>query len=161
MMLNRFPRLQNLSQWIGGRQNQTEEPAIDIWVYAEPAGEEADPLKRNVLQWRRLISGVPDPILSFAGQTVDVVGFVHRPLGTPTNQLVVARQIIRCCLADTVPLGLTLQADNMATYADQSWLRVEGHFEGVQQGGRSQLVVIPNRLEVIDPPQKCYINGVF
>jgi uncharacterized repeat protein (TIGR03943 family) len=160
-MLNKFPRLLNLSQWIGGRQNQTDEPAIDIWVYAEPAGEEADPLKRNVLQWRRLISGVPDPILSFAGQPVDVVGFVHRPPGTPTNQLVVARQIIRCCLADTVPLGLTLQAEHLITYTDQSWLRVRGHFEGVHQGTRAQLVVIPDHLEVIEPPQKSYINGVF
>ncbi|MEB3251162.1 MAG: TIGR03943 family protein [Cyanobacteriota bacterium] len=160
-MLNKFPGLQSLSQWIGGRQGQTESPAIDIWVYAEPAGEEANPLRRNVLQWRRLITAVPDPIFSFAGQSVDVVGFVHRPLGTPPNQLVVARQIIRCCLADTVPLGLTLQGEDLATYADQSWLRVRGRFEGVQQGTRSQLVVRPDRLEVIDPPQKQYINGVF
>ena len=160
-MLNKFPGLQSLSQWIGGRQGQGESPAIDIWVYAEPAGEEANPLRRNVLQWRRLITAVPDPIFSFAGQPVDVVGFVHRPLGTSPNQLVVARQIIRCCLADTVPLGLTLQGEDLATYADQSWLRVRGRFEGVQQGTRSQLVVIPDRLEVIDPPQKQYINGEF
>jgi uncharacterized repeat protein (TIGR03943 family) len=160
-MLNKFPGLQSLSQWIGGRQAPSETPAIDIWVYAEPAGEEANPLRRNVLQWRRLITAVPDPIFSFAGQPVDVVGFVHRPLGTPPNQLVVARQIIRCCLADTVPLGLTLQGEDLATYADQSWLRVRGRFEGVQQGTRSQLVVRPDRLEVIDPPQKQYINGVF
>ncbi|MFM7528583.1 MAG: TIGR03943 family protein [Nodosilinea sp.] len=160
-MLNKFPRLFNLSQWLGGRQAPSEAPAIDIWVCAEPAGEEPDPRQRNVLQWRRLITAVPDPIFSFAGQPVDVVGFVHRPLGTPTNQLVVARQIIRCCLADTVPLGLTLQAEHLATYADQSWLRVGGHFEGVYQGTRSQLVVIPDHLEVIDAPQKQYINGVF
>ena len=160
-MLNKFPGLQSLSQWIGGRQAPSETPAIDIWVYAEPAGEEANPLRRNVLQWRRLITAVPDPIFSFAGQPVDVVGFVHRPLGTPPNQLVVARQIIRCCLADTVPLGLTLQGEDLATYADQSWLRVRGRFEGVQQGTRSQLVVRPEHLEVIDPPQKQYINGVF
>ena len=160
-MLNKFSGLQSLRQWIDGRQGQAESPAIDIWVYAEPAGEEADPLRRNVLQWRRLITAVPDPIFSFAGQPVDVVGFVHRPLGTPPNQLVVARQIIRCCLADTVPLGLTLQGEDLATYTDQSWLRVRGRFEGVQQGTRSQLVVRPDRLEVIDPPQKQYINGVF
>jgi hypothetical protein len=43
-MLNNFPGLQSLSQWIGGRQAQAESPAIDIWVYAGPAGEEADPL---------------------------------------------------------------------------------------------------------------------
>jgi uncharacterized membrane protein YcgQ (UPF0703/DUF1980 family) len=60
-----------------------------------------------------------------------------------------------------VPLGLTLQGEDLATYADQSWLRVRGRFEGVQQGTRSQLVVRPDRLEVIDPPQKQYINGVF
>lgn len=84
-MLNKFPRLLNLSQWIGGRQAPSEAPAIDIWVYAEPAGEEPDPRQRNVLQWRRLITAVPDPIFSFAGQPVDVVGFVHRPRDLPLS----------------------------------------------------------------------------
>jgi hypothetical protein len=49
----------------------TEDPAIDIWVYAEPAGEEPDPLKRNVLQWRRLISSVREPLDEFPGWLTD------------------------------------------------------------------------------------------
>jgi len=133
-------------------------PAIDIWVYAEPAGEELDPLKRNVLQWRRLISSVREPLDEFPGQSVDVIGFVHR---TPhaAGQFTVARQIIRCCLADTVPLGLTVQWEG--ELAAETWLRVQGQFARVTGSGGDQLAIAPSSVEVIPTPQKIYINGVF
>ena len=105
-MATRFPLLQNLTQWVTGLQSKAAEAddnkaAIDIWSYAEPAGEELDPLKRNVLQWRRLITSVREPLDTFPGQSVDIIGFVHRQFPGAPNQFVLARRIIRCCLADT------------------------------------------------------------
>jgi uncharacterized repeat protein (TIGR03943 family) len=139
-------------------EESTNDPAIDIWVYAEPAGEEADPLKRNVLQWRRLISSVREPLNEFPGQAVKVVGFVHRNLGDAPNQFTIARQIIRCCLADTVPLGLVVQWEEPIELA--TWLQVEGVF--VKSGANSdQLAIAPTQVKIIPQPQKCYINGVF
>ncbi|HEY9648040.1 MAG TPA: TIGR03943 family protein [Chroococcidiopsis sp.] len=136
-------------------------PAIDIWVYAEPAGEEPDPLKRNVLQWRRLISSVREPLDEFPGQSVDVIGFVHRQPSDSAQQFTVARHIIRCCLADTVPLGLVVQWEGEPFAAD-TWLRVRGQFARVDAGnGREKLAIAPSAIEVIPTPQKLYINGVF
>ena len=65
MMLKNFPLLQNLTQFVTGKEQPKDEPAIDIWSYAEPAGEEPDPLQRNVLQWRRLITSVREPVAEF------------------------------------------------------------------------------------------------
>ncbi|MBT9316871.1 TIGR03943 family putative permease subunit [Leptothoe spongobia] len=167
-MINRFPLLQNLTQWVKRSQSETGEApeetnkaAIDIWSYAEPAGEEPDPLKRNVLQWRRLITSVREPLDIFPGQSVDITGFVHRQFPGVPNQFILARRIIRCCLADTVPLGLAIHIDTADDFENETWLKVKGVFGTVDVRNRSTLVVIPDQIQSIPEPKKAYINGVF
>lgn len=164
-MTRRFPFVQNLSRWIGGGSSEADtvddKPAIDIWAYAEPAGEEADPLKRNVLQWRRLITSVQEPLEIFPSQPVDIIGFVHRSFPSAPQQFVLARRVIRCCLADTVPLGLAIYTDTADEYENDTWLKVRGTFGTVTVRNKSVLVVIPEQIETIAEPQKAYINGVF
>ena len=164
-MTGRFPFAQNLSRWIFGRASDAkkagEQPAIDIWAYAEPAGEEPDPLKRNVLQWRRLITSVREPLEIFPGQSVDVIGFVHRSFPDAPQQFVLARRVIRCCLADTVPLGLAIYTEAADDYESETWLKVRGTFGTVVVRNKPLLVVIPEQIEAIAEPQKAYINGVF
>ena len=167
-MVTRFPLLKNLTQWVtrsqsetGKAPEETTEAAIDIWSYAEPAGEEPDPLKRNVLQWRRLITSVREPLDIFPEQSVDIVGFVHRPFPGAPNQFVLARHIIRCCLADTVPLGLAIHTDTADDFESDTWLHVQGIFGTVDVRNRPTLVVIPEQIKPIPEPKKAYINGVF
>lgn len=165
-MLKKFSLLQTLTQRVLGNgqpdaKPAPDVPAIDIWTYAEPAGEEPDPLQRNVLQWRRLITSVRDPLVEFPGQRVDVLGFVHRPMPLTPNQFVVARHIIRCCLADTVPLGLVVHTDAAEEWSNETWLRVRGRFAAVPVRNRPMLVILPESIESIRQPQKVYINGVF
>lgn len=160
-MLKNFPLLQNLAQFVLGKEQAEDKAAIDIWAYAEPAGEEPDPLQRNVLQWRRLITSVREPVDVFPGQPVDIMGFVHRPFPPMPDQFVLARRIIRCCLADTVPLGLAIATDTADTYEADQWLRVQGTFGTTLYRNRPTLVVIPATITPIAEPQKVYINGVF
>ncbi|MEO1399850.1 MAG: TIGR03943 family protein [Cyanobacteria bacterium J06635_1] len=170
-MTNRFPLLQNLTQWVmrskvdttpaSTANSEASKAAIDIWAYAEPAGEEPDPLKRNVLQWRRLITSVREPLEIFPGQPVDVIGFVHRSFPETPNQFVLARCIIRCCLADTVPLGLAIHTETADDFANDTWLQVRGTFSTVAVRNKPTLVIIPEQIETIPEPKKAYINGVF
>lgn len=161
MLLKQFPLLQNLTQLITGKEPDKDAPAIDIWAYAEPAGKELDPLQRNVLQWRRLITSVREPVEEFPGQPVDIIGFVHRPFPPMPNQFVLARRVIRCCLADTMPLGLAIATETADTYEADQWLRVQGYFGTTLYRNRPTLVVIPDSIIPIAVPQKAYINGVF
>jgi uncharacterized repeat protein (TIGR03943 family) len=159
-MLKPLQFFQTLTQRITNSVSE-DAPAIDIWEYAEPAGEEPDPLKRNVLQWRRIISSVRDPLETFPDQPVDVIGFVHRmPFDSP-EQFTIARQIIRCCLADTVPLGLSVYSPKASQYETNSWLRIQGRFSIESIKGNPTLVVIPTKIRLIRTPKKLYINGVF
>lgn len=169
-MLKPFQFLRTFTQRVLSTENDlvdgpvntaTDDPALDIWSYAEPAGEEPDPLKRNVLQWRRLISSVRDPLETFPGQLVNVTGFVYRMPANSSDQFVIARSIIRCCLADTVPLGLVVHTPEATEFDDNTWLHVLGRF-GIQSiQDRPTLVVFPNRIKRIAVPKKLYINGVF
>ena len=166
-MLKSFKLFQTLTDRVIGKSSiaekpQNQEAAIDIWQYAEPAGEEPDPLKRNLLQWRRLISSVRDPLETFPGQPVNVIGFVHRtPTDHAADQFTLARQIIRCCLADTVPLGLIVHISNAAQFETNTWLQVEGKFAAVAVGHKQVLMIEPDQIQPIPEPQKLYINGVF
>jgi uncharacterized repeat protein (TIGR03943 family) len=165
-MLKPLNLLKNLTQAIlqpaspPDPASSDETPAIDIWVYAEPAGAEPDPLKRNVLQWRRLISSVREPLDEFPGQPVDVVGFVHRTPQDEPHQFTVAHHIIRCCLADTVPLGLTVQWQG-EPFEAATWLRVQGQLDRVSGRAGEKLAIVPTNIKIIPTPQKIYINGVF
>ena len=169
MRLQNLPLLQSLTDFVMRREPLPEEPAIDIWTYAEPAGEEPDPLQRNVLQWRRLITSVREPLEVFPGQPVDVTGFVHRPSPPRPDplpsQFVLARRVIRCCLADTVPLGLVIETETASGYETNQWLQVKGVFGTASSpehsNRRPTLVVIPDTITVIAVPDKAYINGVF
>jgi len=137
----------------------TEKPAIDIWQYAEPAHEEPNPQKRNILQWRRLITSVKDPLETFPGEPVDLIGFVQQT--TSLEQFILARHVIRCCLADTVPLGLPVYTPHAATFTPNSWLRVQGNFAVQNIQAKPTLVIIPKKIKSISQPKKRYINGVF
>ncbi|OKH25376.1 TIGR03943 family putative permease subunit [Chroogloeocystis siderophila] len=137
----------------------TEKPAIDIWQYAESAHEESNPYKRNILQWRRLISSVKDPLETFPGEPVDLIGFVQQTKSP--EQFILVRHVIRCCLADTVPLGLPVYTTDAAMFTPNSWLRVQGHFEVQNIQAKPTLVIVPKKIKSISQPKKRYINGVF
>jgi uncharacterized repeat protein (TIGR03943 family) len=156
-MLQPFQFLQNLSS----RITSSTRGEAEFWKYAEPAGEEPDPLKRNVLQWRRLISSVREPLEVFPGQCLDVTGFVHRQLTDKDTQFTIARQVIRCCLADTMPLGLTVYTEQAAKFESGVWIRVRGKFAVQTIQEKPVLVIVPSKIRIIRQPQKLYINSVF
>jgi len=134
--------------------------SFDMNQAYEPAGDEPDPLKRNVLQWRRLISGTRDPLKSFSGQPVSLIGFVyHAPTDGP-DRFTIARYIIRCCVADAVPLGLPVQSAEARTLKPDTWIHVQGTFGAGSANGQPALVILPQRIEPTQQPSTPYINGL-
>ncbi|HEY9622471.1 MAG TPA: TIGR03943 family protein [Crinalium sp.] len=164
-MLKPFKLFQSLTDRVlksaSAESSITDDSGIDVWRYADPAGEEPDPLKRNLLQWRRLISSVREPLDVFPGESVDLIGFVHRPPNTPDDQFTLARHVIRCCLADTVSLGLVIHTVNAAQFETNTWLHIQGQFTSVPVRNYPTLVIAPSKIKRIPEPQKPYINGVF
>jgi uncharacterized repeat protein (TIGR03943 family) len=68
---------------------------------------------------------------------------------------VLARLLVRCCLADATPIGLAVRwpTDRPLPKRDQ-WLRVEGVM-AVQSGPQGEeLVLLPRRIQPIARPQR-------
>lgn len=120
-------------------------------------GEEAElsfllpPAQRSLTDWVRLLRTQSDPRL-YVGDPVRISGFVlPRKDGPP----LLARLLVRCCLADGTPIGLPVRwpAGNPLPKADQ-WLQITGSM-AVQQGlDGEELVVIPQRISVIPRPRR-------
>gem|GEM_PF-2433587 len=59
---------------------------------------------------------------------VELTGFVARWEGLPENEIVVTRFIVSCCVADAVPIGVTVRWPEAAAFATNSWVYVKGVF---------------------------------
>ncbi|MEB3234134.1 MAG: TIGR03943 family protein [Cyanobacteriota bacterium] len=112
------------------------------------------PAQRSLTDWVRLLRSQNDPRL-YAGDPVRISGFVlPRSDGPP----LLARLLVRCCLADATPVGLPVRWEaappgQSHPKADQ-WLQINGVM-AVQQGpGGEELVVIPRRITPIQRPAR-------
>ncbi len=61
------------------------------------------PEQRNVLDWLRAFNQGDSS--TFDGQPADVIGFVYTEPSFDTNQFMVARFAISCCVADATAIG--------------------------------------------------------
>jgi uncharacterized repeat protein (TIGR03943 family) len=144
----------------GTALNAQDATTFDMNQAYEPAGDEPDPLKRNVLQWRRVISATRDPVTALAGQPVDLVGFVYFGPGDGNDRFTIARYVIRCCVADANALGLPVHAAQAGSLQADTWVRVRGVFAAGTVNGQPALVIEIQRFEPVAPPHTPYINGL-
>lgn len=63
-----------------------------------------NPEDRSIVDWTRTLSVYPEPE-AYAGQPVDVKGFVVHPPKLDEDLIIVARFMITCCAADAYPVG--------------------------------------------------------
>lgn len=124
-----------------------------------PAGQLEDqelsfvlpPAQRSLTDWVRLQVIQPDPAL-YAGDPVRISGFVLPVEGQPP---VLARLLVRCCLADATPVGLPVQwpAHQPMPKAD-TWLAVEGVMAVDTRSQPPRSVVVPHRITPIPRPER-------
>ncbi len=109
------------------------------------------PAQRSLTDWVRLLRSQNDPQL-FRGEPVRISGFVLPRSG---GQPLLARLLVRCCLADATPVGLAVRwpTDQPVPKADQ-WLAIDGVMD-VQAGPQGEeLVVIPSRITPVQRPAR-------
>jgi putative membrane protein len=90
------------------------------------------------------------------GRDVRLVGFVSRAPKGAHGPFELARFYITCCVADSVPIGVTIEpADpHPSTYERDDWLNASG--ELVRRGGALRLRA--TRIQRVKPPRHPYLS---
>ena len=114
------------------------------------------PAERNVLDWVRAIGADPDPA-ALNDQKVDVIGFVYRDVRFATDQFMVARYAISCCVADARAMGLVVQTEDAGQHAAGEWIRVQGHFVAGDLDHNPIPVIVVDSIVPVDQPAQPYL----
>lgn len=114
------------------------------------------PESRTLLEWIRTLDVYPEPD-AYAGQRVNVDGFVVYPEDLPDNYFTLTRFVISCCAADAYPIGLPVRLEqNRKTYAVDTWLAIQGEMITETLNGQRQLVIQAKTLKAIPEPDNPY-----
>jgi uncharacterized repeat protein (TIGR03943 family) len=114
------------------------------------------PDRRDILGWLRAFGSDPDPE-AFAGQAVEVVGFVYHDGEMATDQFMVARFLIVCCVADAVPVGLPVRYAEATHLELDTWVRVRGTFAAGEVWGERLPVIAAEEVTVVPQPAQPYL----
>ena len=114
------------------------------------------PEQRSLIDWIRTLHVYPEPD-AYAGDPVNVTGFVINPPHWPEGYLMVARFVLTCCAADAYPVGLPVQvvADSN-DYAADSWITVRGKMTTATLDGQRRLVIQPAEVLSVPEPDNPY-----
>ncbi|MDC0832437.1 TIGR03943 family protein [Geitlerinema sp. CS-897] len=115
-----------------------------------------NPEDRSIIDWTRTLSVYPEPD-AYAGDPVDVVGFVIHAPDLPENYFIVARFTITCCAADAYPVGLPVKlTDERQAYPPDTWVRVRGKILSAVLQDRRQVAILAEAIESVPEPENPY-----
>jgi uncharacterized repeat protein (TIGR03943 family) len=98
------------------------------------------------------------PINCYLGQSIELTGFVleatDNPL--PADMYYLGRVVVSCCVVDAQPYALPIKTGDFQKYPLDTWLKVSGSLQADKVGDKVQLVVEPDSVNKIDPPENPY-----
>lgn len=118
-----------------------------------------NPESLRIADWVRLKNYEAD-YSRFAGQRVDVVGFLFKSGGGAVfsqDNLMVGKFVITCCAIDASPLGLELESSELTSkFKQDDWVRVKGEWKVVEKEGQSYMVISADFMEIVPRPSSPY-----
>jgi uncharacterized repeat protein (TIGR03943 family) len=108
----------------------------------------------SILDWTQAFVTAPDEQV---GRAVDVVGFVFRDPSLRSDQIIVGRFAITCCVADASAVGVVVQSDQVASFVEGEWVRVQGQVGWLDVNGESQLGFMADTIDRMDIPEQPYL----
>ncbi|MEC4806721.1 MAG: TIGR03943 family protein [Jaaginema sp. PMC 1079.18] len=114
------------------------------------------PEDRSIVEWVRTLNAYPEPD-AYAGQKVNVTGFVVRNPEFPDDYVLLCRFIITCCAVDASPVGLPVKLSAAeADVENDTWLQIEGEMMTETINGKRQLAIAATNVEKIPTPADPY-----
>jgi putative membrane protein len=98
-----------------------------------------------------------DDINKLSGEPADITGFVYLDPRLPTNQIMVGRFTITCCVADAVALGIVVETTQAAILESNTWVRVKGKIQVIQDEEKLKPLLQAIEVETIPEPAQPYL----
>ncbi|MGE8203710.1 TIGR03943 family putative permease subunit [Heyndrickxia sp. NPDC080065] len=95
----------------------------------------------------------------FIGKEIETVGFVYREKDFKNNQIVIARFVISCCIADASVYGIMAQGD-IASLENDTWIRVKGRLNKINYNDTTLPVLKIHSIEKIQEPKQPYVYDI-
>ncbi|MCA0970564.1 TIGR03943 family protein [Halobacillus litoralis] len=103
------------------------------------------------------ISLLEDGMDDYVGKEVVTHGFVFRENDFPSDQMVVGRFGISCCVADGGVYGMLVESEDLNQYKNDTWVEVRGVLEKVEFNGWELPLIIPTEIKPIEAPDEPYV----
>lgn len=117
---------------------------------AIPAGN------RSIMEWLQLFNGEP-AYSEFIGDPVDVIGFVYQDPRLASNQFIVGRFALICCVADAFAIGLAVETDTSTQFSNNTWVRVQGEISTITIDGETLPLVRTSQVNQVAEPLQPYL----
>ncbi len=112
--------------------------------------------ERNILDWLYLFQRSGD-MSQFNGEEVHVIGFVYQDERFDSEQFMVSRFTVSCCVADASPIGLIVQWPETAELQSDEWVEVEGTLQMGKFNDLEIPILIADSVTLTDPPAQPYL----
>jgi uncharacterized repeat protein (TIGR03943 family) len=94
---------------------------------------------------------------AYEGRRIITEGMVHRDEVVPPGHFLVFRFLIVCCAADALPAGALVSHQEVDSFEQDSWVRVEGVLGLEKVGDLVFPLIRADRITRIDPPKDPYL----
>ncbi len=112
--------------------------------------------ERNILDWLYLFQRSSD-LSQFNGEEVQVIGFVYQDEQFDSDQFMVSRFTVSCCVADAAPIGLIVQWPETAELNTDVWVEVEGTLQMGEFNDLEIPLLIADKVTPMEPPTQPYL----
>lgn len=112
---------------------------------------------KNIMDWWHDFRSAAGGLETFIGQEVKVSGFVYQDERYGTEQFMVTRFVVSCCVADANVLGLLVQWPADQTPANDQWVAVEGVFIANPNADSPMPMVAARTVTPIEVPNQPYL----
>lgn len=125
-----------------------------------------DQLKARLLRQKKIVVDnknytnimtiIEQNIDSFKGRPIEITGFVYRDKNMSNNEIVTARFVITCCIADASVYGL-LTRGHVTNLKKDTWIKVSGTLGNAVRQNRKLPVLNVKQVSAIPQPEHPYV----
>ncbi|MFO7634700.1 MAG: TIGR03943 family protein [Caldilinea sp.] len=112
---------------------------------------------RNLLDWLHAFTASPNPAQEFAGQPVDVIGFIYHDERLADDQVLVNRFVVSCCVADASVVSMVVHSPDAVALPSDTWVQVRGILQPGEFNGRPLPVVSAQQMILAPMPDQPYL----